>query len=159
MTPHGIVTRSTFNDASELEKNLRAADRAELVDITGASALECLTGSVLFGSPAYTLRTHSGGMIGIVSVVPVGIGGGIISMSGTPLIEENRASFLRGSRDVLSHLEARFDTLYNVCDARNEVHHRWLKWLGFTFIRKIDRYGARGVPVYEFARITPLCAP
>ena len=154
MTPHGIVTRAALADAEELDRNLRPEDRAELEDISGASALDCLRRSVLFGDPAYTLRTHSGELVGIVSVAPVSYLHGAIAMSGTPAIERVSTAFLRGSRDVLADIERRFDTLLNVCDARNEVHHRWLKWLGFTFIRKIDSFGPRGVPVYEFARIS-----
>lgn len=109
---------------------------------------------VIIGKPSLTLRTLEGDLVGIVGVVPVGLTGGAIAMSGTQLIETNRSAFLRGSRDVLAEIEKSYDTLYNVCDARNTVHQRWLKWLGFNFIRKIDHYGAGKVPVIEFARIT-----
>lgn len=155
MTPHGIVTRANLRDAAELAEILRPEDRRELEEITGSSALSNLQRSVLFGAPALSLRTLSGDLAGILSVVPVGYHHGVIAMSGSKVIEENSVAFLRGSRDVLAHLDTRFDTLFNVCDARNEVHHKWLRWLGFTFIRKIDRYGAHDVPVYEFARINP----
>jgi hypothetical protein len=158
MTPHGIVTRATLADAEELAANLRDCDRAELVDISGLEPGDTLKRGVLMGSPALTLRTHSGDMIGILTVVPFGATGGIISMSGTPLIEQTKVPFLRGSLDVLRHLDARFETLFNVCDARNEVHVRWLRWMGFSLIRKINHYGANQVPVYEFARIRK-CAP
>lgn len=93
-------------------------------------------------------------MLGILGVVPVGLSGGAIALSGTPLLEQKRTCFLRGTLDVLAELEKSYDTLFNVCDARNTVHHRWLKWAGFKFIRRIDQFGARKVPVIEFARIT-----
>lgn len=155
MTPHGIVTRATLADAAWLAQNLREADRRELEDLTGGTALDSLRRSVLLGKPALTLRTNEGEIVAILSVVPWGSNLGFIGLSGTPAIEENRMAFLRGSRDVLAELDKRFDTLGNVCDARNEVHHKWLKWLGFAFIARHETYGAGGIPVFEFARIRP----
>lgn len=153
MTPHGIVQRATKADADECSKSLRMEDRRELEEITGLSAYDCLYRGVLMGSPSLSLRTHGGDLVAILSVIPFGTRTGVIALSGTKAIEENRTSFLRGSRDVLVHLDTKFDTLVNICDARNTVHLRWLEWLGFTFIRKIDSYGPVGVPVIEFARI------
>jgi len=153
MTPHGIVTRSVMADAGECAAILREEDRRELEEIGGVPAIDSLKRGVLLGSPSLTLRTHTGDMVALMSVVPFGSRLGFIALSGTRLLEENRTAFLRGSRDVLAHLDTKFDTLCNVCDARNEVHIKWLKWLGFTFIRRIETYGAHGVPVYEFARI------
>lgn len=157
MTPHGIVQSATLADAKELEGKLRKADRRELEELTGKPALRSLQMAVLLGGPAWSLRAHNGDLAGILSVVPHGASRGIVAMSGTTLIEQHRTSFLRGSRDVLRHLDRNygFDTLLNVCDARNEVHVRWLRWLGFSIIRRIETYGDTGVPVYEFARINP----
>lgn len=155
ITSHGLVTRATVGDAEELSRSLRPADRAELEDITGGPAIQSLLSGVLLGDPAVTMRTHDGGLVGILSVVPHGLYGGFVAMSGTPLIEENRAAFLRGSLDLLGWLDARYETLMNVADARNETHIRWLRWLGFSLIRRIDDFGHAGVPVYEFARIRP----
>lgn len=159
MTPHGIVTKATLADARECAELLRPQDRRELEDLSGHDAYSCLARGVLMGSPSWAMRAHSGDMVGLLSVVPWGSRIGVVGMSGTVLIEDNRTAFLRGSRDLLAALDARYDTLLNVCDARNEVHHQWLKWLGFTFIRRIETYGARGVPVYEFARIRPCANP
>jgi hypothetical protein len=153
MTPHGIVTGATLADAEECALNLRPEDRRELEDLTGHPALDSLKRGVLLGAPSLTLRTLDGTLAAILTVVPYGERAGVVGMSGTKALEENTFATLRGSKDVLRHIDARFDTLFNVCDARNEVHIKWLRWLGFTFIRKIDRYGQGGVPVYEFARI------
>jgi hypothetical protein len=42
--------------------------------------------------------------------------------------------------------------VYNYTYAKNTVHHRWLKWLGFTFLRKVN-LGPEGKPFIEFAKI------
>jgi hypothetical protein len=50
--------------------------------------------------------------------------------------------------------QRRFPLLHNFTDARNVVHHRWLRWLGFNFIARHERYGAAGLPFLEFVRIS-----
>lgn len=155
MTPHGIVERATLADAEWLAQNLREADRQELIGLTGDNPLDTLRRSVIMGRPSLALKTNEGELLAILSVVPWGSNLGFVGLSGTPAIEETRMAFLRGSRDVLAELDKKFDTLCNVCDARNTVHHRWLKWLGFTFIARHETYGAGGIPVFEFARIRP----
>lgn len=155
MTPHGLVTRATLQDAIECAGMLRAEDARELSEVGGMAPVDALKVGVLLGEPSYALRTHSGDLVAILSVVPFGTSTGIVAMSGTSLLEQNSVSFLRGSLDVLAHLDATYETLFNICDARNEVHLKWLQWLGFTFLRKIDRYGPEQVPVIEFARIRP----
>lgn len=156
MTPHGLTSRATFADAHELALKLRSEDRRELEEISGRPALNNLLMGVMVGEPSVTLRAHNGDLIGILGITPVGLSNGAVAFAGTALIEGHTTAFARGSRDVLEHVSRGYDTLYNVCDARNGAHHRWLKWLGFHFIRKIDHYGAEKVPVYEFARITPV---
>ena len=63
--------------------------------------------------------------------------------------------FIRHSRTVLNTLHAQYPLLCNVVDARNTVHIRWLKWCGFIFLTKHERYGPQQRPFWEFARITP----
>jgi hypothetical protein len=153
LTTHGLVTRTTIQDVDELVAGLRSADLRELEDLSGRGARECLLFGALAGKPCYTLRTHSGALVGQVSVTPYGANNGLIALSGTDQLERTPMAFLRGSRDVLAAMEGSYDTLLNVCDARNEVHVKWLRWLGFSFLREIKQFGPRGVPVYEFARI------
>ena len=47
-----------------------------------------------------------------------------------------------------------YPLLVNYVDARNKVAIRWLRFLGFTFIRKIEKYGVGRKPFYEFVRIS-----
>jgi hypothetical protein len=155
LTPHGLVTRTTAADTRELAASLRDADRLELESTSDRPVEKTLLFGALTSDPCLTLRTHEGALLGILGVVPDGAGVGVVWMAGTPLIEENRVSFLRGGRDVLAHLDRRYDVLHNAVDARNEVHIRWLRWLGFSFLRTVDNVGPRGITVIEFARIKP----
>lgn len=157
MTPHGFVTKATLADAAECAVMLRDADKRELEEVGQMAPLDALKAGVLMGAPSLALRTHSRELVALLSVVPFGSTTGVIALSGTTALEKSTTAFLRGSRDLLAHLDKKYDTLLNICDARNAVHLKWLQWLGFTFIRKIDRFGPAGVPVIEFARIRP-CA-
>lgn len=152
MTPHGLVTPATAADAHELEANLRPADRRELEEVSGKPALSGLLLGVLVSDPALTLRTPDGALIGLLGVIRQGPGRGLVWMSGTNELAKRSVAFLRGSRDVIAKLQEQYPTLYNAVDARNEVHIRWLRWLGFHLIRATHQ-GPNRVPVYEFARI------
>lgn len=111
--------------------------------------------SLLVSASSFTLRDGEGALAGIVGVAPIpGLEGvGAIWMYGTKLIENRSVTFLRNSRPALQLLHSHFPTLINIADARNEVHLKWLRWLGFHFIRKVDDFGPGKVPVIEFARI------
>jgi len=154
LTPHGLVYPATMADAKELAETLREEDRREIVDISGQTPLHNFQLAVLIAKPCLVMRTHEGELVGIVGVVPVGLNRGAIAMSGTRLIEQIPKAFLRGSRDVLAYLERHYETLFNVCDARNHVHLKWLKWLGFSLIRRQDNYGVGKIEVIEFAKIS-----
>jgi hypothetical protein len=125
MIKHGVISSTTLSDVEECDKLLRPEDRRELEDLTGKDAKQSLTMGALLGSPSWALRTHSGSLVALLSVVPLGDGRGIIALSGTTELEKSSTAFLRGSLEVLALLDRRFDTLFNICDARNEVHLRW----------------------------------
>jgi hypothetical protein len=131
---------------------LRPEDRREVEEIGGRPALHHFLLGVLISEPSLTLRDLNGDLVGIAGVVPDIRGNGVIWMSGTTLVESRKTAFLRGSRHVLAEFHRRYDTLYNICDARNEVHVKWLRWLGFSLLHKYPA-GPHAVPVYEFARI------
>ena len=54
--------------------------------------------------------------------------------------------FLRESRTWLERIGSQYELLTNVVHEDNHLHHKWLRFLGFTFIR-------REKPFIEFARI------
>ena len=61
-------------------------------------------------------------------------------------------AFLRQCREVVNFLNTKYKILWNYVDCRNEVHIKWLKWCGFTFINKTN-YGVLNKPFYEFIKI------
>ena len=56
-----------------------------------------------------------------------------------------------GKQEAVKQWHKRFDLLYNWVDARNKVHVKWLRWLGFIFINK--HHNDQGIPFYEFVKV------
>ena len=67
---------------------------------------------------------------------------------------QDQRTFLRQSKEVLRELHHQFILLFNEVDARNTVHIRWLRWMGFTFVRYRPNYGTEGRPFYEFCKVS-----
>lgn len=78
---------------------------------------------------------------------------GMVWMLGSDLITKAWVPVLRQSRGWLQELHDEFDLLFNYVDARNTVHIKWLKWLGFSFINLHPEFGVGRLPFYEIVRI------
>lgn len=63
-----------------------------------------------------------------------------------------RSQFLRECRRYLAGMEQLYPVLFNLIDERNTVHMRWLRWMGFTFIRRTT-YGHEQRPFLEFIKL------
>ncbi|WP_217363646.1 hypothetical protein, partial [Marinobacterium sp. xm-v-242] len=61
--------------------------------------------------------------------------------------------FLRESREQIKRLCEGYRLVFNFTDARNHVHHRWIKWSGFSIIKKHENFGVEQRPFLEFTRI------
>lgn len=77
---------------------------------------------------------------------------GSIWLLGTPGIEKFGYRFLRYSKQVLDDYYelTGYDAFYNYTHEDNQVHHKWLKWLGFSFLRRVNN-GQSGF--LEFVRL------
>jgi hypothetical protein len=79
---------------------------------------------------------------------------GAIWLLGTDAIKQHRVPFLRLSKQTLADLyeETGKEVFYNYTFIQNTVHHAWLRWLGFTFIRKVP-LPPHGQQFYEFVKL------
>lgn len=149
--PH--VASSTPDDVRYLAANLRPADLAELQASVSLPPEEALMAG-LGGDACLTWFSPEGTPVVIGGVVPTDdpLTGGIWLMA-TPEIERLRFTFLRNVGAYVDALHALYPNLYNCVDARNTLHIRWLRWMGFSFLRRIEQYGVEQRPFYEFVRI------
>ncbi len=128
-------------------------------DIAGRTAGGSEPQAVADGRKVWTFCAYTSEPVGLFGVDPSEVENlGYIWMCSTPEITRHSFEFLKGSRVILDALHREYPVLTNLVDARNTVHHKWLRWMGFSFLRTIEKWGARGVPFHEFARLKPLCA-
>lgn len=140
-------------DADALAPRLRPADRREIEAALGMDPTVVLRRGVQASNPCHAV-VEDGAVLALFGVVPVAR----IPENGAVwlLASEDfavRSSFIvRSSKAWIARLHERYRVLTNYVDARNEVHVRWLRWCGFDFVRRIERFGAMGLPFYEVRR-------
>ena len=149
-----LLLPTTVEDIDHIAPKLREADKQECLATTGQMPLGVLHTALLYGDITLTLRTPEGERIGLCGVTPSPYdNAGVVWMCATDAIMKHQMAFLRRSKAALDYLSADYDVLHNCVDARNTVHIKWLKWMGFSFINKHETYGVEQRPFYEFIRI------
>lgn len=156
--PANVTVRpATKDDCISLAPRLRKEDREEAEAVIGLPAsyammaglrddtlVACVNGTpeMIFGCPGADI-----------------VGTPWMLASPLPFTPQWSRVFLRASKEIVTDdWQARYPLLTNFTDARNVRHHRWLRWLGFQFIRRDETYGVAGIPFLEFVRIQTPCA-
>lgn len=139
------VRKATKSDVEDLDGRLRAADLLEL-KAHKVKACDALTGGLASSTPCYAIE-HEGRCIGLfgASAAPDYPGVGHVWLLGSDEIGDIGRQFLRESRKWLKEISSPYDLVCNVVHEDNELHIKWLKFLGFKFLR-------REAPFIEFAR-------
>jgi len=137
---------------------LRKADLNEIQAGLGIHPLKALGVGFTESRPCLTAADSADDEpIAMFGVVPVGSEGtprtGSIWLLGTDGIYPHKTQFLRESKARLAEVCAGYDVVGNFIDARNGLHIIWLKWLGFTLLRKIPHFGAEGREFIEFVKV------
>ncbi|NKW09141.1 hypothetical protein HGG76_02530 [Ochrobactrum tritici] len=76
---------------------------------------------------------------------------GNIWMFATDTAERLAVSLHKEALKYLEEMQSLFPTLRALSDSRNTKHHRWLEWLGFSFIRE-ESSGPFGLPFKLYTR-------
>jgi hypothetical protein len=145
---------ATLEDVDWVAPRLRKADVEEIKASCGTSAYEGLYASFAASNPALALVDGDGPPLGIFGLVPDADGNACVWMLGTGEIEKYPMTFLRNSLEWVRQSNRQYPILYNQVDARNGVHIKWLRWMGFTLFREVI-YGPENRLFYEFFRIEP----
>lgn len=137
-------------DAISMAPRLRAADRAELL-AAGADSPQAALLSGIEAGHAEVAEDHFGPFM-IFGVAPSALPWvGSPWMSATPRLLSYRNRFIRESREKVEELQRTYQVLTNYVDERNTLHHRWLQWCGFKFIRRVT-LGPFDLPFIQFVR-------
>ena len=120
---------------------LRQADTDELKALSGVSPDVGVSFSIANSQKGYAAY-YDGELTAVF-----GISGEIIWLVGTDTITQHPITFFRTSKQIFHELTKGYKFLHNYVDARNKLHLRWLKWLGFT-IEEAVNLGAEGRPFH-----------
>ena len=147
------VIPSTREHALAMAPRLRAADKAEVAAMSGRYPVNALLAG-LEGDVCLTAASPQGDPILMFGVAPSRFpDAGFLWMLATDDILKHRFQFLRQSPAYVDSLHDFYPLLHNYVDARNELHIRWLEWIGCTFIKTHTRMGVQRRPFHEFVRI------
>lgn len=153
----GYVRNSTHADIGQISNTMRIADVAEIKAFSGSTPEEALRSGMYHqnnGGRCITICLPNGLPVGMYGVVPSGEPKvGIVWMLASDNIQPLYRQFLRESAKGIQDLCKEYSLIFNYTDARNEVHHRWIKWAGFTVIKRHEEFGVEKRPFLEFVRI------
>lgn len=143
-----------FDDVLDLAPRLRQADRDEIEAATGLDDPEkALSLSFTLSTQCWVV-THDGvvhGMFGAGQDPNEDRHGIVWAMTSDELVTDHRVWFIRNSPRLLDMQHERYPFLWNWIDARNELHIRWLEWLGFKF-GEARNHGPKSLPFILFWR-------
>ena len=151
-----ILRPSLLTDVAVVAENMRKEDVAEVKAQTGACPKGGLLYAYFMSKPCLTVVSRHGHLMAMGGVVPEGKNMGRIWLLGCQSMVDDsidRRWFLRKSKEKLAEMQSLYPLLFNMVDARNEVHVKWIDWLGFTFIKKHLNWGPERQMFYEFVRI------
>ena len=150
LKPHLRV--ATEEDCIYLSKRLRKEDYQEIKAVSGLSPLISLLIGLEISDVPLVICNKKNKPVAMLGVVPQGLFGAIW-MVGTEDLKKISLSFIKNCKGVCDVLQKDYQLLNNFVDARNTLHINWLKWMGFTFINKHQRYGVERRLFYEFVKI------
>jgi len=150
--------KTRFKDIKKLAPRLRLQDQHEIMASHGLHPYEALVLCYESSEECNTIIDESGEIIGI-------FGFNIVSdllaspwLLGSDEIKTIGRDVIKVSNEWVRDLNLKYPVLYNYVDEHNEVAIRWLRSLGFTFVRLIPDHGVGKKPFYEFVRINESCA-
>lgn len=145
---------SEIRDVYDLSPKLRTQDVNEVAASSGFSPEEALLVSFNAGGEVNSIIASDGEVIGMFGVSPTDDPNlGVPWLLASPRLPEVSKEFLPQSLEWVRAVNKQYPMLLNYVDKRNTVAIRWLKFLGFSFIRLIDEFGVGKQPFYEFVRV------
>lgn len=147
------VRHSTQDDIEYLCDNLRPEDREEVLASHG-STREALQMGFDESEECWTITVKDTGEIaGIYGLAKYDDAMAVPWLLTTPAIKKVWLPFLRGSRKWVEEANNKYPLLTNAVDADYTVAINWLRFVGFTFIKKHEKWGVGNKPFLEFVRI------
>jgi hypothetical protein len=140
-----------MDDARRIAPLLREQDRFEILTASGEDP-EVVLPRALNGSKGIVtfVETPGGDPILISGARPSHPNAAVIWMVGTPLLKTIAFRYAREAHRYVDEWHQQYPLLWNTAWAGNDLHLKWLKFMRFSFIRRVQY---RGQPFIEFARL------
>jgi hypothetical protein len=141
-----------FEDCRELAPSMREQDAKEVMASNGARPLQALQSSFNASSECFSIIHEDGDIVGMFGVSD----GGVFAspwLLGSSKLPETKKVMLPVSAKWVEEKNDQYPLLLNYVHAENTVSMRWLKSLGFKFIKLDKEYGVGKEPFYQFVRI------
>lgn len=138
-----------MDDALKIAPLLREKDHREIEAASGNTPEVSLAQAFAAPGERIIAETTGGEPILLAGVAPTHPKVAAIWMLGTPLLEHYALPQIREGRRMIEKWHRTYPLLWNAAWQDNDLHVRWLKLLGFNFIR---RFAHRGHTFVEFAR-------
>lgn len=129
-----FIRDCTTHDIEELAITMRLEDREEIFHSSGRSPLITLWMGYHASEVRHTIewRGRVVAIFGVAAVADAGTSMGIPWMLGTDDLRRCW-SLLRECRKLLDSYTKKYRLLANAVWSKNEVHIKWIKWIGFQF--------------------------
>jgi hypothetical protein len=149
---------SKEEDCYILAPNLRHQDQLEISYSVGLSNDVVLVNSFNLSKTECNSIIHNDTVIGMfgLGIDPVNKTHGIPWLLGSDDLLQVKRPFLKQSKIWVDKISKDYTILYNYVHIGNKVSIKWLKYLGFIFIRLIPYYGVGRKPFYEFVKLCVL---
>lgn len=140
--------------ADHVAKNMRAADRQEILDSTGQDPYSALMRSYENSDDCWTglLDNEPFVCFGAIRLRLLG-NTGSVWLLGTPIMEKATIAIGRKSRYYIQRMLQRFSMLENYVSCENTVSIKWLGWCGAKLAAPVP-FGVSRKPFQHFS----LCA-
>lgn len=151
------MAEAVYQDCLTLGHKLRKEDQEEIKALANLKGPEALILGLLHSHICISIFTEQDVICGMFGVQGQKGKDATVWMLASDEIEEIAIPFLRQNKAVINFINQLHPVLHNVVDVRNELHIKWLKWCGFTFINK-QNIGYENKPFYSFVRtcVSPL---
>lgn len=143
---------AVYADCREVAPKMRVQDAKEVLASSGTTPLQALQESYQVSDITHSIIHDDGDVVGMFGLA---VNDSFASpwLLGTDKLIETRREFIPQAQEWVEQMNARYPLLLNFVHKDNTVSKRWLKSLGFEFIKLYEEYGVGCEPFYQFVRI------
>lgn len=134
-------------DIEDIAASMRPADMREVEAISGQTPREALEHSFELSSLCRTLCYRDTPLI-MYGTCEVSEFSGVVWGLGSTALDDHVMGFLRVSKAEVETLQAHYEQIFNFVHADNELHLKWVEYVGFTlFDPVIHESGETVIPI------------